>query len=568
MPVTVEQLKHLLVDAGLVAAGDFEAAADEAKRSDKPLEAALVDRNLVPDDYLGQLIADSLGYPFARVENQKIPDHILRIIPERVARHSRVIAFGTDEAGRLKLAMSDPDDLETVRLVEKKAGVRVLPHYATPNGIESGIERYSRDLESAIKTIMEEVRRRGPAKPGEEEGEGETIRIVELILDYAYQNNASDIHVEPREKDMLVRYRIDGILHDVVTLPHELLNPVVTRIKILSKMRTDEHFAAQDGKFQEIVGGERVDVRVSVLPVVDGEKVVMRLLAEKGKRFNLRDLGFSEADFKKLDRHIQKSFGMILATGPTGSGKTTTMYAVLKILNTRDVNIATIEDPIEYAIEGVNQIQVNLKTGLTFANGLRSIVRQDPDIIMVGEIRDEETAGIAVNAAMTGHLVLSTLHTNDAATTLPRFIDMKIEPFLIASTVNVIIAQRLVRKICSRCITSYDVPRAELFDKLPAEVANKFFAVPEGARKSDQVRLYRGKGCDRCNHTGYQGRVGIFELLEMEDNIRDLIMKNANAKEIQKQAVLNGMSTMLEDGVRKALEGITTIDEVLRVAGA
>ncbi len=554
------------MDAGLVAAADFEEASVEAAKTERPLEAVLVDRNLVPDDYLGQLVADALGYPFVRVENQKIPDHILRIVPERVAKRSRIIAFGTDEAGRLKLAMSDPDDLELARLVEKKAGVRVLPHYATPNGIDSGIERYSRDLESAIKTIMEEVRRRG-AEEGEEEGEGATIRIVELILDYAYQNNASDIHIEPREKGMLVRYRIDGILHDVVTLPHDLLSPVITRIKILSKMRTDEHFAAQDGKFQEVVGGERVDVRVSVLPVVDGEKVVMRLLAEKGKRFNLRDLGFSEADFRKLDRHIQKSFGMILATGPTGSGKTTTMYAVLKILNTRDVNIATIEDPIEYAIEGVNQIQVNLKTGLTFATGLRSIVRQDPDIIMVGEIRDEETAGIAVNAAMTGHLVLSTLHTNDAATTLPRFIDMKIEPFLIASTVNVIIAQRLVRKICSRCITSYDMARAELFEKLPADIANKFF--PENARRrTDMVKLYRGKGCDRCNHTGYLGRVGIFELLEMEDNIRDLIMKNANAKEIQKQAVANGMTTMLEDGVRKALEGVTTIDEVLRVAGA
>jgi len=371
------------------------------------------------------------------------------------------------------------------------------------------------------------------------------------------------VHVEPREKELLVRYRIDGILHDVVSLPRELLNPVVTRIKILSKMRTDEHYAAQDGKFQEIIDGERIDVRVSALPVVDGEKIVMRLLAEKGKRYDLADLGLAAKDEKKLQRHIQKSFGMILATGPTGSGKTTTMYSVLKILNTRDVNIATIEDPIEYAMEGVNQIQVNIKTGLTFASGLRSIVRQDPDIIMVGEIRDEETAGIAVNSAMTGHLVLSTLHTNDAATTLPRFRDMKIEPFLIASTINVIIAQRLVRKICSRCITSYDVTRSELENVFPAVAVERFFK----KRQGDRVRVYKGKGCDKCGHTGYIGRIGIFELLEVTDNIRDLIMADANAKVIRQRAIDNGMTTMLEDGVRKIMTGVTTVDEVLRVAG-
>ncbi len=563
MTVDAAKLKEILVDSGLIGAADFAAAAAEAAKSSVPLDEVLVDKGLVPDEYLGQLIADGLGFPFVRPDALTVPDHVLRLVPERIARRARIVAVAKDDAGDLKLAMRDPADLELVRLIEKKTGLRVLPHYATARGLAAGIERYSSDLDSAIKTILEEA---GPLAGGqaeESEVEAPLIRIVELIMDYAYRNNASDVHIEPREKELLVRYRIDGILHDVVVLPRALMNPVVTRIKILSKLRTDEHYAAQDGKFQEIIDGERIDVRVSVLPVVDGEKIVMRLLAEKGKRYDLPDLGLAPKDEKKLLRHIQKSFGMILATGPTGSGTTTTMYSVLKILNTRDVNIATIEDPIEYAMEGVNQIQVNPKTGLTFASGLRSIVRQDPDIIMVGEIRDEETAGIAVNSAMTGHLVLSTLHTNDAATTLPRFRDMKIEPFLIASTINVIIAQRLVRKICSRCIISYDVTRAEVEEAFPPAAAARFFK----RRESDKVRVYRGKGCDKCGHTGYLGRVGIFELLEVTDNIRDLIMADANAKVIRQRAIDNGMTTMLEDGVRKILTGVTTIEEVLRVAG-
>jgi len=564
VPLTAAKLKDILVAPGLLPAADFDEAAAEAAKSGKTVDEVLADKNLVPDEYLGQLIADALGVPFVRPENTRIPDHVLRLIPERVARRSKIIAVGKDEAGDLIVAMRDPDDLELARFIEKKTGLRVRPHYATARGIQMTLDRYSSDLESSVKSILEEA---APLLRGgrfdEAEGEGPIVRIVELIMDYAYQNNASDVHIEPREKEVLVRYRIDGILHDVVALPKELANHIVPRIKIMAKLRTDEHLAAQDGKFQEIIDGERVDVRVSVLPVVDGEKVVMRLLAEKGKHFNLSDLGLSDRDEKKVIKHMNKSFGMILAAGPTGSGKTTTMYAVLKLLNTRDVNIATIEDPIEYAIEGLNQIQVNPKTGLTFASGLRSIVRQDPDIIMVGEIRDEETAGIAVNSAMTGHLVLSTLHTNDAATTLPRFIDMGIEPFLIASTINVIIAQRLVRRICSRCITSYDVTRAELEESFPAPVVANIFKT----RSGDIVRVYKGKGCDRCGQSGYTGRIGIYELLEIEDNIRELIMANANAKAIKQRAVENGMTTMLDDGIRKILAGITTVEEVLRVAG-
>jgi type IV pilus assembly protein PilB len=480
------------------------------------------------------------------------------------------MAFGTDERGQLKVAMNDPADLELVRLVEKRSGLRVVPHYATEAAIRSAAERYAKDLNSAIRSLLDEAGFDGskpPAGAAAETNAAEqaVVGVVELVLNYAYQHGASDVHVEPREKEIVVRYRIDGILHDVVSLPRELSDSILTRIKVLAKLRTDEHFAAQDGKLQEIMDGERVDIRVSVLPVVDGEKIVMRLLTEKGKKYSLEDLGMLERDLKKLRRHAQKSFGMILATGPTGSGKTTTMYALLKILNTRDVNIATIEDPIEYSLEGVNQIQANPKTGLTFASGLRSIVRQDPDIIMVGEIRDEETAGIAVNASMTGHLVLSTLHTNDAATTLPRFRDMKVEPFLIASTINVIVAQRLVRKICQRCIVSTELSKEELLKLVPEDVAAKFMGK---VKRGGKASLFRGKGCDACGHTGYKGRVGIFELLEVDDAVRDLIMKDSDAGRIAKQAVASGMITMFEDGIEKVMIGLTTIDEVIRVTSA
>jgi len=561
VPVSAGKLRTLLVDSGLLKAADFDAAAADAVRVGSDLGDMLVDRGFIPDEYLGQIVGDSLGYPFISLAGLDIPDQVLRLVPERVARQSQIIAAAVDDKGNLKLAMREPDDLELARLIEKKTGLRALPHYTTLKGIRAGLEHYSNDLGSAVKTVLEES---GKAARVETAEGAPLIRIVDMIMDYAYRSNASDVHIEPRERELLVRYRIDGILHDMVRLPKSLMSHVITRIKVMARLRTDEHFAAQDGKFSETIDNERVDVRVSILPVVDGEKVVMRLLAERGKQYNLTDLGFSTRDEKTLLRHIQKSFGMILSTGPTGSGKTTTMYAVLKLLNTRDVNIATIEDPIEYAIEGVNQIQVNVKAGLTFASGLRSIVRQDPDIIMVGEVRDEETADIAINSAMTGHLVLSTLHTNDAATTLPRIRDMKVEPFLIASTVNVIIGQRLVRRICGRCITSYEASRAELVDKFPPEAVESFFAK---RGQADTVSVYKGKGCDRCGRTGYTGRIGIFEVLEVVDSVRELIMAEANARVIRQKAIDNGMTTMLQDGVLKILTGVTTIEEVLRVAG-
>ncbi len=385
------------------------------------------------------------------------------------------------------------------------------------------------------------------------------IKLVDSLIEYAYDSRASDIHLDPTENKFLARLRIDGVMHDVFSFPKEIQEEIISRIKVLSGLRTDEHQMAQDGRFKfSAKEGTRFDVRVSIVPTYYEENAVLRLLAEQGRTFTLKDIGLSENDYKKVERAIKNPYGMILTCGPTGSGKTTTLYTILKTLNTPEVSIITIEDPIEFSLEGVDQIQVNNQTGLTFADGLRSILRQDPNIVMVGEIRDEETAGIAVNAALTGHLLLSTIHTNDAATTLPRLLDMKIEPFLIASTINIAIGQRLVRKICLQCKTEKKLSVSE-FKNLAAALPVKISEI-----NKNQV-FYYGKGCKDCANTGYRGRIGIYEVLEITDAVREAIMKQANADVIEKIAVSEGMATMLEDGLNKAIEGITSIEEVLRV---
>jgi type IV pilus assembly protein PilB len=383
------------------------------------------------------------------------------------------------------------------------------------------------------------------------------IRLVDSLVGAAYEARASDIHIDPAGTEIRVRFRIDGVLHDSFTFPKDLQSEMITRIKILSGLRTDEHQAAQDGRFKvEIAGHGGLDVRVSIAPTYYGENCVMRLLAEQSQGLTLESLGYSKGNMEKLERAIKRPYGMILATGPTGSGKTTSLYAILKRLNTKEVSIITVEDPIEYSIQGIDQVQVNARTGLTFAQGLRFILRQDPNIIMVGEIRDGETASIAVNAAMTGHLVLSTLHTNDSATTLPRLLDMGIEPFLITSTINIAIGQRLVRTICTECKVEKELTPTEkesLKDTIPAELLNA------------EQTFYVGVGCKKCDKSGYQGRIGIHEILEITEPIRELIMKRANATEIRDAAIKNGMVPMLADGFEKARAGLTTIEEVLRV---
>lgn len=555
MLITEKELYGLLLRTGIVDEKKLTELIDFAKDTGTSLESVLIERDIITDENLGILISDYLKIPFIVLTKTSIPEDIYHIVPERVARKQKVIAFSRDNAG-IKLAMSDPRNTLVMQMIQQKTGQRVYPYFATERDIYNTLRIYRKDLQKAFENLIEETTGgRGLTYVAE----APIAKIVDMIIDYAYQDKASDIHIEINETESLVRFRIDGILHDVLKMPKPMHELVVSRIKVLSRLRTDEHLAPQDGKMRLKLDEENLDLRVSILPIVEGEKVVMRLLASHFRQFSLIDLGMSETDLKKVQHAISKSFGMVLSTGPTGSGKTTSIYALIKILNTREKNITTIEDPVEYRIKGINQIQVNAKTNLTFASGLRSILRQDPNVVFVGEIRDGETAGIAVNAALTGHLVLSTLHTNDAATTLPRLTDMGVEPFLVASTVNVIIAQRLIRKICDMCKASFITSHGELSQNVPAELVTKYFGTEQN------ITLYQGKGCKVCHGSGYQGRVGLFEVLEVDKNIKKLITEKKDSDVIAHQAVVDGMVTMLDDGIIKMQKGITTLSEVLRV---
>lgn len=559
MEVGEGKLEQLLVSSGLLTKQQFQAALKLADEKRAPVEKVLIEKDFISEEHLGRLIAEDLGLLFINLRKTVIPDEVLKIIPQLVAKTQQVIAFRQDKEG-LRVAMADPKNLEMVRWLEKKSDRKVIPYYATPKDIKIALSRYRAGFKEHFESLIK--RQLVKAAKGVKPEDAPVIRIVDSLIDYAYENRASDVHIEPRQDKVVVRYRIDGILHDVIYLPVSLKESIIMRIKVLAKMRTDEHMAAQDGKFRKKLGEDTFDIRVSVVPIVEGEKVVMRLLSGQSRALTLADLGFSKKELETMQRITRGAYGMILSAGPTGCGKTTSLYAILETINTPEVNISTIEDPVEYAMERVNQIQVNPKTGLTFATGLRSIVRQDPDIIMVGEIRDEETASIAVNSAMTGHLVLSTIHTNNAATTFPRLMDMGIKPFLVASSVNVVVAQRLVRKICIACRESYTLDINILKRTLPEDLVGY---LTEEKKNGKEIRLYRGKGCNACGFTGYRGRQGIFEVLELKDNIKQLIMGHANADEIEKEAIKNGMTRMIEDGARKAIAGITSIEEVMRV---
>ncbi len=550
-----DKLVELLKKNGLITDEKVAEVLSFAKNSRLSIEEALIEKDIITDEQLGMLIADYYKIPFVSLSKLSIPDDIARIVPERVARKQKIVAFARDEAG-IKLAMADPSNKELQDMVERKTSMKIIPYFATERDIYDVLRVYKKDLQKTFDAyIKDHLEKSGRIILND----APVGKIVDAIINYGYHDNASDIHIEPQEKNSLVRFRIDGVLHDVLEFPKALHDQIVTRIKVLSRLRTDEHLAPQDGKMRMSVDIDDIDIRVSILPISDGEKIVLRLLTSRLKLFSLADLGMNEIDLKKVNNAYSKSFGMILSTGPTGSGKTTSIYAVLKILNTREKNITTIEDPVEYRIKGVNQINVNPKTNLTFASGLRSILRQDPNIVFVGEIRDGETAGIAVNAALTGHLVLSTLHTNDAATTLPRLIDMKVEPFLVASTVNVIIGQRLVRKICEMCKASMEISQDDLKKNLSETIIKKHFG------DNEKVRIYQGKGCKVCHDTGYAGRLGVFEVLEITKDIKQLIVERADSDILLKKAIEEGMTTMLEDGLDKAVKGLTTIEEVMRV---
>jgi len=563
MKLTKRELTEILVEAGFVNQKQLNEAFRYAKENDTDITEALVVNDIISDTRLGKLIAEKRGYTFVDLSEKPIREDVLHFVPEIVARVQHIIPFAHDKNG-LHVAMNNPEDVEMMLWIRKRTGEEVIPYFATARDIVSAIKHYHKNIKEELEEIVSlqaKELKTGDVKPEDVS----IIKLVDTLIRYAQENRASDIHIEPRERKIVVRYRVDGILQDVVTFSRPLHELVISRIKVLSRLRTDEHFSAQDGKFRMKFEGGKLDIRVSIVPTIKGEKAVLRLLSEQFRRFSIEELGLRDQDAKKLRASAKKPFGMILATGPTGSGKTTTLYGILKMLNKPAVNIATIEDPVEYDIEGVSQIQVNPKTNLTFAKGLRAIVRQDPDIIMVGEIRDEETAGIAINSAMTGHLVLSTLHTINAATTLPRLIDMEIEPFLISSSVNVICAQRLMRKICLQCIESYGITKNETSILMRDKRMQQLFLELGGKKELKGLRFYRGKGCKSCGGIGYAGRIGIFEVLEVDDSIRDLIMDKADADSIDKRARENGMTSMFYDGAEKVLEGVTTLEELLRV---
>lgn len=555
MLVTEKELSALLLRTGIVDEKKLNELLAFAANAQTTLYDVVIERDVISDENLGILIADYLKIPFIVLTKTSIPEDTYHIVPERVARKQKVIAFARD-GNVIKLAMADPRNTLVQQMVMRKTGQKVEVYYATERDIYNTLRIYRKDLQKAFQILVQDTTGgRGLTYVAE----APIGNIVDMIIDYAYQDKASDIHLEVNETESLVRFRIDGILQDVLKMPKPMHEQVVSRIKVLSRLRTDEHLSPQDGKMRIKLDEENLDLRISILPIVEGEKVVMRLLASHFRQFSLIDLGMTETDLKKVTHAISKSFGMVLSTGPTGSGKTTSIYALIKILNTREKNITTIEDPVEYRIKGVNQIQVNAKTNLTFASGLRSILRQDPNVVFVGEIRDGETAGIAVNAALTGHLVLSTLHTNDAATTLPRLTDMNVEPFLVASTVNVIIAQRLIRKICEMCKASFVTSRNDLTQNIPVEILTKHFG------STVSVTLYEGKGCKVCHGTGYSGRVGLFEVLEVTKTIKKLITDKKDSDVIGREAIVEGMTTMLDDGIGKISKGVTTLSEVLRV---
>lgn len=558
MKLSDEQLQSLLVGGKVVGEKEFAEAYKQAQELQQPLADLIVDKGLTTDVELGKLIAQQLKLPFIELTKQEIPDTALNTIPEEVAKRHHMVAFARDDQ-TVKIAGSDFSNNLLPQLVAQKTGKKIELYYATEKDITEILLNYRTNFQELFEKLM----------AGEENQVIATVsndppvkKMVDELIHAAYNEHTSDIHIEPQETETLIRFRIDGVLHDIVVLPKKLHNRIVTRIKVLAGLRTDQHLAAQDGKIKTEVAEERLDLRVSIIPIAEGEKVVMRLLTSQARSYSLEQLGINEKDLQKIKEAALRSYGMILVTGPTGSGKTTTIYSVLKTINTRERNLTSIEDPVEYRIKGANQVQVNDKTNLTFANGLRSLLRQDPDYIFVGEIRDSETAGIAINAALTGHLVFSTLHTNNAAASLPRLYDMKVEPFLVASTVNLIIGQRLVRKICPHCKVSQTVTVLDLQKYLSLQTIQKHY-IPVG--KNQEVRIYKGQGCRVCHNTGYQGRIGIYEVLEMTKAMRELVSSKAETDDIAALALKEGMTTMYDDGIDKITRGLTTLEEILRV---
>jgi type IV pilus assembly protein PilB len=573
-----------------VPAGPIAGLREEGARSRRPLQDLVIQNGIMTEKSLTRAFADYIQIPFIEIEPRDIPQDILNRIPERIARQYNAVLFKVDEDGTQHLAMDDPDDVQAVSFIQKQIGENTKIYIATRNNILSCLENYRGDVNQELEHVIDVQR--------EDTGDGQTVseadiaedspiaQTVNLLLEYAIRSSASDVHIEPREDYVQVRYRIDGVLKEVNRLPRNVLNALISRIKILSNLKIDERRVPQDGRFKIKVAGKQYALRVSTLPVVDGEKVVMRILDESNQAVTLKELGYWGHSLTVISQALTDPTGMVLITGPTGSGKSTSLFSILTMLNTPEVNISTVEDPVEYKIPGVNQTQTNPKAGMTFASGLRALLRQDPNIIMVGEIRDSETANLGVQAALTGHLVFSTLHTNNAATSLPRLLDMGIEPFLIASTVKAVVGQRLVRRLCMVCRQSFTPQQEEveaitrLFNlrqdqdfnyihQLELQALDEHIGgeTPLSTTETTITTLWKPSpdGCDECNHTGYKGRIGIYEVLGNSLTIQKLITASGTSTQIQDQAIKEGMITMQTDGLIKSLRGDTTVEEILRV---
>lgn len=578
MYINEEQLRDFLADSGLVSKKDFESSSKKALKEDKDIGTVLVSSGKIGEDDLRRTYAYILGIPFVNLTRVKVDLETLSMIPEPIARRNNIVAF-KQEGDELEVAMLDTDDLAAIDFVKKKTRLKILPRLTDADSIKSALRQYQKSLKDELgDVISNETKSLEQASIAEDASESDlrkiaegipAVRVVDSLLRHAIVQNASDIHIEPQEKEVLVRYRIDGMLHDAMQLSKNAAAPITARIKVLSNLRLDEKRLPQDGRFRIETSGDRVSFRVSILPTYYGEKTVMRLLREDVSGFTLDSLGFHGGGLEGVHNATRKKTGLILVTGPTGSGKSTTLYTILDILNTPDVNISTIEDPIEYQMQRVNQTQVRPDIGFSFSTGLRSLVRQDPDVIMVGEIRDKETAALAVNAALTGHLVLSTLHTNSAAGAVPRLIDMGIEPFLLASTLQVVVGQRLVRLLCTKK-EEYKLSAKEVraLDELVdlgtvLKTAKEEKIVPTKATWKS-IEFNKEVSSEECKN-GYKGRRGIQEILPITETIKELILSGASTDKIEEQARKEGMLTMIEDGIFKVVQGMTSIEEVLRV---
>ena len=563
-----KNIQDILFEDKIISAEQLEVVRYEQINTGKGVKEFLLEKGFATALQIAQAKAKLVGIPYVNLEGRNILPEVLHLVSETVAAKYLLIPFEFDAVnGTISLAMSDPLDLQVIDFIEKKSKFKVKSYLGSAEQIKTAIRTfYAQNLGTEVTRALEETPEPKVKETGDRTvpiittDQGVT-KIVSALLEFAIKSRASDIHIEPLEDKTRIRYRIDGILYEKLTLPVKIHDSIVARIKILAELKIDEKRIPQDGRFNFKINDEEVDLRVSTLPTVYGEKVVIRLLKKSGGVPTLQELGLRGTALRDLEVAMLRPHGIIIVCGPTGSGKTTTLYSVLTKINSSKVNIMTLEDPVEYQMVGVNQVQINVQAGLTFASGLRSFLRQDPNIILVGEIRDDETTELAIQAALTGHLVFSTLHTNNAAGALPRLLDLHAEPFLIASSMNALVGQRICRKICNTCKESYSPPE-EISEDIK-KILGKLF---DSQKYATGVQLFRGKGCADCGQTGYTGRVGIFEVLSVSEKIAQMVLERASATDIENEAVTTGMITMKQDGYLKAVEGVTTLEEVLRVA--